>query len=52
MLTNAASANKRSHMVYNMYTNVQYEDYKYWNIQTNSSVGVRNERYCLVLLTR
>lgn len=35
-------------MVYNIYTNVNAKGYQFWDIQSNSSVGVRNARYKLL----
>ena len=48
LLSGDASSNLRSTMVYNIYTNVKYAQYEYWDIQKNSSMGVRNERYKLL----
>ena len=48
VLAGDATANQRTNMVYNIYTNVKYAEFEYWNIQTNSSVGVRNSRSVLI----
>ena len=44
MLAGNATANQRTSMVYNIYTKVKYAEFEYWDIQKNSSVGVRNSR--------
>jgi arylsulfatase A-like enzyme len=37
----------RNTMIYNMYNNIKYTPYKYWDLQKNSSVAVRNTRFLI-----